>query len=393
MNVTIYPSKLRGTIASIASKSHMQRLLICAALADAPTELICNDISDDIRAAVDCLTALGAAVAKTPLGYRVDPIHKLPEKACLPCKESGAVLRFLLPVVGALGVEATFLPEGRLAERPLSPLLEEMARHGCHLEWDAENRLHCEGKLRSGSYTLPGNVSSQFISGLLMAFPLIEGTCELTVTGTVASKPYLQMTRDVLSLFGIKKESDKCYRSPGTTSAEGDWSGAAFYLGANSLGSDVAVDGLNPDSSQADRAITALLPLLKNNTAVDVADHPDLTPILAVIAAGSNGAVFTNISRLRLKESDRVASIRAMLDTMGISTDVGENTLTVFPGKFRGGTVDSFGDHRIAMAAAIAATAAAEPVTILDAQCVSKSYPRFWEDYQTLGGRYEFHLR
>lgn len=393
MNVTIYPGKLRGTIPSVASKSHMQRLLICAALADAPTELICNDISDDIRAAVDCLTALGATVTKTSLGYQVDPVHKLPEKACLPCKESGAVLRFLLPVVGALGVDATFLPEGRLAERPLAPLLEEMSRHGCQLKWIEENRLHCKGKLCSGNYTLPGNVSSQFISGLMMAFPLIEGGCELTVTGSVASKPYLQMTQDVLSLFGITKISDKRYRSPKTATVEGDWSGAAFYLGANSLGSDVAVDGLNPDSSQADRAITTLLPLLKGNAAVDVADHPDLTPILAVIAAGNNGAVFTNISRLRLKESDRVASIRAMLCAMGISTDVGENTLTVFPGKFLGGTVDSFGDHRIAMAAAIGATAAEEPVTILNAQCVSKSYPRFWEDYQTLGGRYEFHLR
>lgn len=393
MNITIYPSKLKGLVPAVTSKSHMQRLLICAALADAPTDIICNDISDDIHAAVDCLNALGAYITKTRRGFRVIPIGQLPDKATLQCGESGAVLRFLLPVAGALGVDTTFVLRGRLAHRPLTPLLRQMSDHGCCLQWLDNDRLRCTGKLRGGEYILPGNVSSQFISGLRMAFPLIREACSLTVTGEVASKPYIQMTQDVLALFGIGDISHKQYRTPGTVCAQGDWSGAAFYLGANALGSDVTVTGLTQDSHQADSVIGAILSHTDHHLTIDATDFPDLVPILAVIAAGNQGGVFSGISRLRLKESDRVEAICAMLAALGISAEADENTLQVFPGSFQGGTVDSFGDHRIAMAAAIAATAADGPVTILGAHCVSKSYPRFWEDYQSLGGHYAFDLR
>ena len=393
MNITILPRKLSGTIPAVASKSHMQRLLICAALADGPTDIYCGQISDDIRAAVACLTALGAQINEQCGSYHVIPIGQLPETAALSCGESGAVLRFLLPVVGALGIEATFELEGRLADRPLDPLLQELERHGCRFGWSGKNRLHCAGQLCGGTYTLPGNISSQFISGLKMAFPRIEEPCALDITGNVASRPYIQMTDDVLKRFGIADITCKHYRTPGTLQAEGDWSSAAFFYGANALGSDVAVTGLSADSTQADRAITSVLPQLAVHTAIDAADFPDLVPILAVIAAANKGAVFTNISRLRLKESDRITSICEMLSAFGIATDADENTLTVHPGHFGSCTVDSFHDHRIAMAAAIAASVAQGPVTIRNAQCVSKSYPRFWEDYRTLGGCYEFHLR
>ena len=302
-------------------------------------------------------------------------------------------MRFLLPVAGALGIDTTFVTEGRLSQRPLSPLWEEMLAHGCRLEWVENNRLHCTGKLQGGDYRIAGNISSQFVSGLKMAFPLMDGPCSLTVSGEIGSKPYIRMTEDVLALFGICPENQKQYRSPGTVIAEGDWSSAAFYFGANALGSRVFVEGLNNESLQADRAITSLLPQLTESLIVDGSDFPDLIPILAVIAAVNKGAEFINIRRLRLKESDRVASVRAMLNSLGIHTVSTENTLKVIPGNILGGTVNSFADHRIAMAAAIAATAASGPVTILDAQCVSKSYPGFWEDYQALGGRYEFDLR
>ncbi len=393
MNITVFPAKLKGRIMAVTSKSHMQRLLICASLADQPTDILCSHISDDIQAAVDCLTALGADMIRTEYGYRVIPIGQVPEKATLPCGESGAVLRFLLPVTGALGVDTTFILSGRLAQRPLNPLLREMEIHGCRFQWVSKDRLRCSGKLRGGTFTLPGNISSQFISGFMMAFPLIGGPCLLNIIGEIASGPYIQMTQDVLSLFGISSLSCKQFKSPGVVHAEGDWSGAAFYLGANALGNDITVQGLDPESSQADKTIRPVLPVLNDNATVDTSDFPDLVPIMAVVAARNQGAVFTGISRLRLKESDRVTSIRAMLAALGISTDCTENALTVYPGKFRGGIVDSCGDHRIAMAAAIAATAASQPVTILNAHCVSKSYPGFWEDYQTLGGRYEFHLR
>ena len=393
MTITITPQKLQGTIKAVASKSHVQRLLICSALADKPTNLICGQSSGDILAAVDCLRELGAQIQKTVTGYHITPITQAPRNAYLPCRESGAVLRFLLPVAGALGIDTTFVTEGRLSQRPLSPLWEEMLAHGCRLEWVENNRLHCTGKLQGGDYRIAGNISSQFVSGLKMAFPLMDGPCSLTVSGEIGSKPYIRMTEDVLALFGICPENQKQYRSPGTVIAEGDWSSAAFYFGANALGSRVFVEGLNNESLQADRAITSLLPQLTESLIVDGSDFPDLIPILAVIAAVNKGAEFINIRRLRLKESDRVASVRAMLNSLGIHTVSTENTLKVIPGNILGGTVNSFADHRIAMAAAIAATAASGPVTILDAQCVSKSYPGFWEDYQALGGRYEFDLR
>lgn len=393
MNIQIFPGKLRGHVEAVASKSHMQRLLICSALADRPTDITCNRISDDIRAAVDCLRSLGAEITEIPTGFRVIPIGQIPRSATLRCGQSGAVLRFLLPVVGALGIDATFVLQGRLAQRPLMPLLSEMENHGCHLEWLDNDRLYCCGKLRGGDFKIAGNVSSQFISGLMMAFPLIGEDCTLTVTGESVSKPYIQMTKDVLASFGIRDVWDKHYHTPGTVHTEGDWSGAAFYLGANALGSSVTVTGLRDNSSQADSAIASILPTIGRHCTIDATDIPDLVPILAVIAAGNQGAEFTGISRLRLKESDRVAAICAMLTGLGISVTAGKDALTVFPGSFQGGTVDSFGDHRIAMAAAIAATAANSNVTILDAGCVSKSYPRFWEDYQTLGGQYELDLR
>ena len=393
MNITIYPTRLDGCIDAVASKSHMQRLLICAALADLPTDILCGAVCDDIHAAVDCLTALGAGIHRTETGYHVTPIERPPEYAVLHCGESGAVARFMMPVVGALGVEATFHLSGRLAQRPLDPLMQAMQQHGCRFQWIGTDRFRITGKLTSGSFSLPGNVSSQFISGLLMAFPLIQGNCALHVTGQVASKPYIQMTRDTLALFGVGDPACKGYQSPGLVHCEGDWSGAAFYLGAKALNNPVTVRGLNSDSPQADKALLSVLPVLTNRAVVDATDIPDLVPILAVVAAANRGASFTGISRLRLKESDRVATICGMLSALGISTESTEDTLTVYPGQFRGGIVDSFGDHRIAMAAAIAATAAAGPVTILNAHCVNKSYPRFWADYQALGGHYELHLR
>ena len=397
MDITIFPQKLKGRVAAIPSKSQAHRLLICAAFADGPTKLICPDTNRDIEATADCLRALGANIHRTAEGYEVIPTQKLPDTAQLYCAESGSTLRFMLPVAGALGVDTTIFMEGRLPYRPLSPLWEEMKRMGCVLSRPTETALHCSGQLVPGEYVIDGGVSSQFITGLLFACSIMKGTSNITITGKLESKPYVDITFDALSLFGCKYNDYQVtggqFHSPGTVSVEGDWSNAAFFLAAKSLGSPLEVTNLSYQSSQGDRACASLLGKLKNNICIPCGDIPDLVPILSVAAASNKGAQFTNIQRLRLKESDRVASVIAMLTALGGHAEATEDTLTVYPCVFRGGTVDACGDHRIAMSAAIAATVAKAPVTILGAECVSKSYPRFWEEYQRLGGQYEFNIR
>lgn len=376
MNITLIPGKLRGTVSVPPSKSMAHRLLICASFSKQPMKLTCPESGADIDATVACLNALGADIRHHERGFFILPCPKRAQKALLPCGESGSTLRFLLPIVGALGIESTFEMEGRLPQRPLSPLWEEMVRMGCTLTRPTANTIHCTGKLRPGAYRMDGSVSSQFISGLMMALPLIEGETSLEITGNIESKPYIEMTRYVLELFK--------HGCPERMEVEGDWSSAAFWLAANALGSEIQVLGLNERSPQGDRAITRLLPLLNEHVTISAADIPDLVPVLAVVAAAKKGAVFADIRRLRLKESDRVASVMAMLESLGGKAEAAENTLTVFGSGLIGGTVDSFGDHRIAMAAAIAATVCKKPVTISDSECVKKSYPGFWEDYFTL---------
>ena len=389
MDIILQPGKLRGELTVIPSKSQAHRLLICAAFADKETTLLCPETNRDIDATVDCLNALGADIRRTDSGYIVVPIGSVPKEAELNCCESGSTLRFMLPILGALGVDATIFMAGRLPQRPLSPLWEEMERMGCSLTRPTADTIRCQGKLRAGEYTIDGSVSSQFITGLLFVMALVGGGSTLTVTGKVESRPYIEMTKQALSLFGAPN-----FRTPGSVTVEGDWSNGAFWLAANALGSDLQINGLDPASAQGDRAVKDILPLMERGCpTVSAADIPDLVPILSVAAAAKHGAVFTDIRRLRLKESDRVASVIAMLIALGGKAEATEDTLTVYPAALQGGTVDSVNDHRIAMAAAIAATVCSQPVTILGAESVNKSYPQFWAEYRRLGGNYEQYLR
>ncbi len=384
MDITIHPQKLQGLVDIIPSKSQAHRYLICAALADKPTSIRCGETSRDMDATADCLGALGAKIERTAWGYRVVPITQFPERAVLNCRDSGSTLRLLLPLVGALGVDATFLMEGRLPQRPLSPLWEEMERMGCALSRPTADTIRCTGRLRPGTYSIPGNISSQYITGLLFAHSIMEG-CALTITGRVESAPYIEMTRRALDTFQNP--------APAEITVEGDWSNGAFWMAAANLGSDVTILGLDPTSPQGDRAAGHWLHRLREHQTISAADIPDLVPILSVMAAANRGAVFTDIARLRLKESDRVESTIAMLKSLGGKAEATEDTLTVYGTGLLGGTVDSCNDHRIAMSAAIAATVCTEPVTILGAQCVEKSYPKFWAEYARLGGNYELNLR
>lgn len=397
MDITIFPGTLSGSLTVIPSKSQAHRLLICAAFADRKTILRCPETNRDIEATAQCLRSLGAKICHTKEGYTISPVSTIPNTALLPCQDSGSTLRFLLPVAGALGVDATFQMEGRLPERPLSPLWEEMEAMGCQLSRPTPQSIRCTGKLKTGKYQIDGGVSSQFVTGLLLAAALIPGESQIVLTGKVESKPYITMTQQAMALFGCSTEGfsiqgGQALHSPGTLTVEGDWSGSAFFLGANALGSRITVKNLSLDSPQGDRAIMQLLPMLEDTPTISVAQTPDLVPILAVVAACKKGAVFTDVRRLRLKESDRVASILAMLTALGGRAEADENTLTVYGTGLTGGKVDSANDHRIAMAAAIAATTCLTSVTILGGECIQKSYPRFWEEFARLGGLYEQHL-
>ena len=401
MNVIITPTYLSGELQAIPSKSQAHRLLICAALADRPTTLECPSLNQDIQATANCLLALGAGVEYRRGAFRVTPIRQSLSGIELNCGESGSTLRFLLPIVCALGAEGRFILRGRLPDRPLSPLWEELGRHGAILDRPSWDTVSFSGRLRSGEYSIPGDVSSQYISGLLFALPLLMGDSSLKPTRSLESAGYVELTKQAQALFGIRwtgtraGETWKCvsdwrYVSPGNAWVEGDWSSAAFWLAADALSSGrVRVTGLDLRSAQGDRAAAELIPRIRQGGAViDCGPIPDLVPPLAAVAAATPGVTrFVNAGRLRLKESDRLRSISAMLNTLGAKTEEPPDGLIVRGSdSLRGGTVDSANDHRIAMSAAVAAIACRGPVTILRAEAVEKSYPAFWADYRRLGG-------
>ena len=417
MNVTIAPSALQGTVRAIPSKSQAHRLLLCAALADGPTELICSGTSEDIEATVRCLTGLGAGIRRENGRFWVTPLDRAHpvSQAPLACGESGSTLRFLLPVVCALGTGGAFLPQGRLPQRPLSPLYEELTAHGCTLSKPGSVPFSCGGQLQSGRYTLAADVSSQYVSGLLFALPLLAGDSELTLTGQVESRPYIDMTLHALKAFGIAVRETgsgfsipggQRYRSPGTVNVEGDWSNAAFWLCAGAIGEHpVTVTNLTTASLQGDRACLALLErfgarVKRSDDSVtvsggdlrglelDAKDVPDLVPVFALVAAAAEGVtVIRNAGRLRLKESDRLKAVAETFTALGAAVSEQPDGLVIRGAHpLSGGVVSSWGDHRIAMTAAIAAQCAGGPVTITGAEAVNKSYPDFYTHFRRLGG-------
>ncbi len=397
MDLIIRPGKLSGQIEAIPSKSQAHRILICAAFSDKQTRVICPISGDDILATVSCLRALGASIEETADGYLVTPVSSVPAKVKLDCGESGSTLRFLLPIAGALGIDATFIMHGNLPNRPLKPLLDEMERMGCKITRNATNSIRCQGKLNRGNYRIDGNISSQFITGLMLAISIM-GSGELNIIGEIQSQPYIEQTKQVLSQFGARFSADQISAptpliSPEKIYVEGDWSNGAYFLAAAALGNNILVSGLPDVTTQGDAAIKKFLVNLQDNCEIDIAQIPDLMPMLAVAAGALKGATFVNIHRLRTKESDRVAATAELLATLGIHTTVDQDQMTVYPGKYHGGTVDSHNDHRIAMCAAIASTLTQECIVLQNAECVNKSYPNFWEDFRKLGGHYEQYLR
>lgn len=414
MKVSVLPSSIGGSIQAIPSKSFAHRQLICSALSDRDTEIICRSLSEDINATMECLGALGASAEQKDGTILVRPVKLPPSEALFDCKESGSTYRFLSPVAAALGVKARFLLSGRLPERPMAPLWETLEEHGILISGKGSSEVSLSGRLSGGSFTLPGGVSSQFISGLLMALPVVDGEKRIELKGTAESLGYINMTIDVLRAFGIKvykkgnlimiPEGDR-FKSPGSIVTEGDWSNSAFWLcGAAASDSEITCTGLDPLSSQGD---SYLVTILRNMGAkvecsessvtvkanglkgidIDAANIPDLVPAIALAACSAKGTTrIYNAGRLRIKESDRLFTVADTLRRLGADAVEEESSLCITGGRsLTGGGVSSFGDHRIVMMAAVASLISKGMITIDGSEAVKKSYPGFFDDFKSLG--------
>jgi 3-phosphoshikimate 1-carboxyvinyltransferase len=382
MDIRITPRPLAGAVTVPPSKSMAHRAVLAQLLAEGAGTVSNLSPSQDIQATERCAAALKAAGSDLPQ---------------LDCGESGSTLRFLIPIALAVAGGGVFTGHGRLMERPQQPYFDIFDEKGIFHELK-DGVLTVRGTLPSGVYRLPGNVSSQFVTGLLYALPLLPGDSEIQITTPLESRGYVDMTIEMLSAFGVtvERRDDRLFRVPGgqtyrarDVAVEGDWSQAGFWYAANFLDNHVDIQGLNTQSAQGDMVVADLYWKLAKpgEVTIDISGCPDLLPPLAVMAAVRSGVThFVNAARLRIKESDRLVTVHEMLSALGGQAEEGPDSLTVRGGPLSGGTVNGANDHRIVMAAAIAASACKGPVTILGAQAVNKSYPSFWEDYQQLGG-------
>lgn len=406
------PGPRRGCVPAPCSKSYAHRLLICAALGSGEVKIDCGDISKDIAATARCLDSLCADISEVSPGLLNVKPRSRDDKALLRCGESGSTLRFLLPVCGALGKSAVFKMEGRLPQRPLHPLDELLRSRGMDIKQENE-LLVCSGKLTAGDYEICGNVSSQYVSGLLFALPLLDGDSTLTVTGKIESASYIGITEHVLRQSGISFSGDKnTYYIPGrqhyapsaACRVEGDLSNAAFFLCMGAVSPEgICVSNIPADTFQGDRAIIDILRAFGADVAqcgssvtvkkaplhgctVDASDIPDLVPVVSVLASAAQGDTrIINAGRLRLKESDRLKSTAAMLRALGGSVSELDDGLVIQgSGSLSGGEADSFNDHRIAMSAAVAACICKNPVKVRGFECTEKSFPKFSEYLEQL---------
>lgn len=436
MDVRIGRSELHGELKAMPSKSDVHRALICSAFSDGRCFVEAEPVSDDMKATMDCLNAAGAGISYDDKrgGFEVLPAgwkgaaegpgaeaadktagEAVPEKApharTADCRESGSTLRFLIPVFAAAGLDISFKGRGRLPERPISVILDELSAHGSLVE-GVRLPFSISGRAESGEYVLPGDISSQFVSGLLMAFPIMGGASKLHLSSELQSAAYVDMTIDTMQRFGAKIRRDgrdyfydgrmggPAYRSPGTYCCDGDWSNAAFFIAANALYGREAVDikGLRADSLQGDRHIADIIRELSLSERegrpgiMDASGEPDLVPITAAFMALSGGDFeIVNAGRLRIKESDRLHAMAEGLGRLGADIEEKPEGLVIRgKGRLRGGAeVSSFSDHRIAMALSIAALFCDEPVVIKEAESVAKSFPDFYRELKRLGGAVE----
>jgi len=418
-HVTLSPSKLKGEVVIPTSKSVCHRAAICAGLSEGISNIDNVVFSQDVEATCGAMTNLGVHIEldKEASKIKVKGAAKLePKGVSIDCFESGSTLRFLIPVAATTGKKVTFDGRGKLVERPLDDYYKIFDEQQIHYEnIDGKLPLTIDGKLKAGEYRIKGDVSSQFISGLLFALPLLEGDSKIVVTTELESKPYVDLTIDALKTFSVNVENvnyrefiikgNQKYRASDYR-VEGDFSQAAFWLVAGSIGADVVCNGMNMNSLQGDKAVLEIIksmggeilvegnkiksvPSKTKGTVIDASECPDLVPVLTVLAALSEGTTeIVNAARLRFKESDRLSAITCELNKIGADIEEKEDGLIIRGKEFLiGGNVDSWNDHRIAMALAVASIRCKEPVIIKDSSCIKKSYPNFWEHFRELGGK------
>ncbi len=405
MDVAITPRLLSGEVRVPPSKSVAHRLIICAALARGKSVISNVSCSKDIEATVNAMSALGAKIEINGDSAIIFGIENPSDSAQIDCCESGSTLRFLIPIAAALGVSAEFSGRGKLPERPITPYLRELTKKGVVFDYNGTMPFSVNGRLHSGEYELEGDISSQFVTGLIFALTLTDGKSRIKMLSPLQSKPYVDITTDCLKRFGADiKKLDFGWEINGTQllasnqTIEGDYSQAAFFYVANALGSDIKINGLNKSSVQGDKKIAEICSTCVVGDgkekrikpfSLDCSDVPDLVPILTVLASFADGkSEIKNVARLRIKESDRLSAVAECINSLGGRVKAYDDSLVIEGVKsLSGGKVDSFNDHRIAMSMAIAAIKCTDVLTITGAECVRKSYPDFFDVYNKLNGR------
>ena len=413
MKISIDKSKIKGEVKAPPSKSYTIRGLMCAALTEGESRIINPLSSDDTEAACQVLKQVGIEVHRKGDCWQVRGGHFHEPAKDLFCQDSAATLRFMTAICSLIPGKCRLVPGPSLAKRPIKPLLKALGQLGVNCRAEDTSVIVDGGRLRGGTAQIPGDISSQFISALLLIAPLAEEGVSIGLTSPPESKPFLMMTLDCLERFGIKVKaspdltefevSRQEYRST-SYEVEGDWSSASYLLALGAVSGQVTVTNLNRDSLQGDKIVLNLLKDMGAKTLVshnlvtvkksklkaitaDLSDCIDLLPTLAALAALADGvSVFTGIDRARLKESNRVSVLREELKKMGIKVTEETNRLTIVGSKPKGSSIDSFGDHRIAMAFSILGTAVGD-TTINQAECVSKTYPEFWQTLKEIGGK------
>ncbi len=411
MDIKITPSALSGGVRIPPSKSAAHRALICATLAEGESRVTPFCTSDDLLATADCLRALGMKVTSDSEGYTVSKADGEKEKE-LNFKESGSTARFLLPVAAALGAEITAVGEGRLPERPMKVICDLLREHNVNCS-DDKLPISIKGRLSGGGFSLPGNISSQYISGLMMAAPLMEEDVYINPTTSLESVGYIDMTVSAMRRQGVEVEptntgwkiaKGQSYK-PLNIEIEGDWSQAAFFMSAGAIGGDIKISDLDFGSEQGDMAALDVFAAFGANISIEdnvlhirkgelrgievnARDIPDMVPAIAVTAAFASGkTVIHSAERLRIKESDRIKTTLAALKGMGVRCEEKEDGMIIYGSTVKGGVIDGANDHRIVMAFSVAAAFAEGESRILGAGAVNKSYPEFFRDFNLLGGK------
>jgi len=414
MRASLGKSEIKGRAAAPSSKSYTLRGLMCTALARGESEIIHPLSSDDTEAATEALGKIGVPIVPSQKSWRVVGGDFLQPKAELFCRESAATLRFMTAICSLVPGECRLKASPSLAARPIRPLLQALNQLGvdCHYEAEKTCVVVKGGRLRGEITELPGNISSQFVSALLLIAPFAEEGMIVRLTTPLESRPYVLMTIECLETFGIKVNASKDLRHfevarqsyrPARYMVEGDWSSASYLLALGALSGDITVNNLNPKSLQGDKVLAHFLQdmgasvTIKQNSVrvrksrpkaikADLTDCIDLMPTMAILAAVADGpSEFTGIARARLKESDRVAAVKEGLERMGVKVVAEKNRLVITGSKPHGAMIDSKDDHRIAMAFSLLGTVVGH-TTIEGAECVAKTYPGFWETLKSLGG-------